>query len=194
MGLVYGKHNDEIITPIQGYCDADYAMHSSRKSISGCVFTFAGSPISWQAKKQTTVAQSTVESEYAAMAHAVKEMIWLQYLLRDIGMSKYAPITLHGDNQGAISLAKNPTHHAKTKHVDVQIHFIRDHVEKGTIDVQYCPTEVMLADVMTKGLAKDRHLKLLGMMGVRTCEITNTTPSSSKDGSQKAKHGVHEWE
>ena len=85
-GLGYGSN---ITTPVLGYCDADYAADGDRKSISGYVFTLAGSPISWQAKKQTTVAQSTVEAEYAAMAHAAKEMIWLQYLLKDLGMSKY---------------------------------------------------------------------------------------------------------
>jgi hypothetical protein len=116
------------------------------------------------------------------MAHAAKEMIWLQNLLRDLGMSKYAPTTLFCDNQGAISLAKNPTHHAKTKHVDVQLHFIRDHIEKGTIKVEYCPTEDMLADILTKGLARERHARLMGMMGMGTCEvITTTTPSSSED-------------
>ena len=83
-------------------------------------------------------------------------------------MSKYVPTVFFCDNQGAISLAKNPTHHAKTKHVDVQLHFIRNHVEKGTIKVEYCPTEDMLADIMTKGLARERHEQLLGLMGVRT--------------------------
>ena len=151
------------------------------------MFIFAGSPISWQAKKQTTVAQSTVESEYAAMALATKEMIWLQHLLRDLGMSKYAPRTLFCDNQGAISLAKNPTHHAKTKHVDVQLHFIRDHVEKGTINVEYCPTEDMLADIMTKGLAKDRHVRLLGLMGL----VANTTPSRVEDITKSGKDKDH---
>jgi Reverse transcriptase (RNA-dependent DNA polymerase) len=185
-GLVYGKHNDGI-TRIQGYCDADYAMDGDRKSISGCVFTLAGSPISYQAKKQTTVAQSTVESEYAAMAHAAKELIWLQYLLKDLGMSKYAPDVLFCDNQGAISLAKNPMHHAKTKHVDVQLHFIRDHIEKGTFNVEYCPTDDMLADLMTKGLACDRHATLMGLMG--TCEVANTTPSSS-DGATSGSDGL----
>jgi transposase InsO family protein len=185
MGLMYGKHygkHNDLTERIQCYCDADYAMDGDRKSISGNLFMLGDSPISYQAKKQTTVAQSTVESEYAAMAHAIKEMIWLQYLLRDFGMSKYAPTTLFCDNQGAISLAKNPTHHAKTKHVDVQLHFIRDHIEKGTINVEYCPTEDMLADIMTKGLPRERHERLLGMMGVgtRTHEVTaNTTPSSS---------------
>jgi transposase InsO family protein len=183
MGLVYSKHNDDITQRIQCYCDADYAADGDRKSISGSLFTLAGSPISYQAKKQTTVAHSTVESEYAAMAHAAKEMIWLQYLLRDLGMSKYAPTTLFCDNQGAISLAKNPTHHAKTKHVDVQLHFIRDHIEKGTINVEYCPTEDMLADLMTKGLARERHEKLLIRMGMGICrDIGNASPSSSEPG------------
>lgn len=90
-----------------------------QKSISGYVFILAGSPISWQAKKQTTVAQSTVEAEYAA-----KEVTWLQYLLRDLGISKNEPKILHCDNQGAISLAKNPMHHAKTKPVDMQLYLI----------------------------------------------------------------------
>jgi transposase InsO family protein len=172
-------YNGDITGPIQGYCDADFAMNGDRKSISGILFLLAGAPISWQAKKQTTVAQSTVESEYAAMAHAAKELIWLQQLLKDLGMSKYAPTTLYCDNQGAISLAKNPTHHAKTKHVDVQLHFIRDHVEKGTIKVEYCPTEDMLADLMTKGLARERHARLMGLMGTR--EVTKTTTASSSE-------------
>ena len=107
-------------------------------------------------------------------------MIWLQSLMKDPEMSQYAPTVLYCDNQGAISLAKNPTHHAKTKHVDVQLHFIRDHVEKGTIKVEYCPTEDMLADIMTKGLACKRHERLLGLMGVGTCEQT-TTPSRVED-------------
>jgi Reverse transcriptase (RNA-dependent DNA polymerase) len=184
-------YNGNITDRIQCYCDADYAADGDRKSISGNLFTLAGAPISYQAKKQTTVAHSTVESEYAAMAHAAKEMIWLQYLLRDLGMSKYAPTTLFCDNQGAISLAKNPTHHAKTKHVDVQLHFIRDHIEKGTINVEYCPTEDMLADLMTKGLARERHERLLGLMGVRTCEVIgNTTPSSSDPGKESTSGSV----
>jgi hypothetical protein len=187
-GLAYGKRTTDA-QQIEVYCDAHYAADGDRKSISGHVSTLASSPISWQAKKQTTVAQSTVESEYAAMAHAAKELIWLQHLLRDIGMSKYAPTILRCDNQGAISLARNPSHHAKTKHVDVQLHFIRDHIEKGTIRVEYCPTEDMLADIMTKGLARDRHVKLLKLMGMRTYEV-NTTPSSSEDNGRHGKRAT----
>jgi hypothetical protein len=102
---------------------------------------------------------------------------------------------LYGDNQGAISLAKNPTHHAKTKHVDVQLHFIRNHVEKGTIQMEYRPTEDMLADIMTQGLARERHTKLLGLMGVGTHEVTeNTSPSSSEGSGTSAPSGsVELW-
>jgi hypothetical protein len=102
MGLLYSKHDNNITKQIQCYCDVDYVADGDRKSISGNFFTFAGSPISYQSKMQTTVAQSMVKSEYAAIAHAVKEMIWLQYLLKDLGISKYAPTTLFCDNQGAI--------------------------------------------------------------------------------------------
>jgi len=179
MGLMYSKPDGTASKQVQAYCDADYAANDGRKSISGYVFTLAGSPISWQAKKQTTVAQSTVEAEYASMAHAAKEMIWMQHLFDELGKPGFKPTTLFCDNQGAISLAKNPTHHAKTKHVDVQLHFIRDHVEKGTIKVEYCPTDDMLADVMTKGLTRERHSRLLMEMGARE---TVHTPSFELHG------------
>ena len=75
------KRNGKVTVPIQAYYDADYAADGDRKSISGYLFLLAGAAISWQAKNQTMVAQSTVEGEYAAMAHAAKELIWLQNLL-----------------------------------------------------------------------------------------------------------------
>ena len=135
----------------------------------------AGSAISWQAKKQTTIALSTAESEYAALSAAARELLWLCALLKDLNKSEYAPNILYCDNQGAIALAKNPTHHAKTKHVDVQLHFIRDHIEKGDFEVVYCPTEDMIADITTKALARDRHARLAGLMGIG--ELQNATPS-----------------
>jgi len=185
-------YTGEITDPIQGYCDPNYGAGEDQKSISGYMFLLASAPVSWQAKKQTTVAQFTVESEYAAIALAAKEMIWLQHLLRDLEMSKYASKMLFCNNQGTISLAKNPTHHAKTNHVDLQLHFIRDYVEKGTIDVKYCPTENMLADLMTKGLPRKRHERLLGLMGVGSCEQT-TTPSPVRPGRMEIISGSEEF-
>ena len=101
-----------------------------------------------------------------AAKYAAKKLIWFQHFLGDLGMSKFNPKSVFCNNQGAISLAKNPTHHAKTKHIDVQLQFIWDHVEKGTIKVKYCPTENMLADLMTKGLPLESHKRVLRLMGV----------------------------
>ena len=74
------------------------------------------------------------------------------------------------DNQGAIALAHNPEYHARTKHIDVQYHFVRECVEMGKVKLVYCPTEEMVADALTKPLGRDRHEKLLGKMGLQSME------------------------
>src|ERR1700726_2442770 len=124
------------------------------------------SPISWQAKKQSTIALLTAEAEYAALTQAAKEVIWLQNLLKDLGMSKYAPKTINVDNQGTIALANNSIHHARTKYLDIQLQFVCNSIENVIIELKFCPTDFMLADIMTKALAKDKHAtmrKLIGM-------------------------------
>jgi len=74
-----------------------------------------------------------LSTAYYALAQAIKEAIWLQSLLKHLKMQKYAPKMIHCDNEGAIALAKNPTHHARTKHIDIQLQFVRDHLERGTM-------------------------------------------------------------
>jgi Reverse transcriptase (RNA-dependent DNA polymerase) len=176
--LTYRRDNGDTRTDtIQSYSDADFAAGEDRKSISGYIFILAGAPISWQAKKQSTIALSTAEAEYAALTHAAKEVIWLQNLLKDFGMTKYAPRIINVDNQGTIALAENPIHHARTKHLDVQLQFVRDHVERNTIELRYCPTDAMLADIMTKALAKEKHAAMRRLIG-----MGNTTPSPFEDG------------
>src|SRR5271170_842142 len=102
-------------------------------------------------------------------------------------MFKYQSVILLYDNQGAIMLTKNSIHYAKTKYIDVQLHFIRDHVEKSIINIKYCFIKVMLTDFMTKGLVCERHGRLLELMGVGTCKIANTTSSSSEKISESDK-------
>jgi hypothetical protein len=131
------------------------------------------------------VAYSMVESEYAAMAYVVKELIWLQQLFKDLGISKYNFMIFFGNNQRAISLAKNPTH-TKTKYINVQLHFISKHIRKGTITIKYFETDNMLTDIMIKELACERHVQFLELKEVGTCEvIENTTPFSCKVGINK---------
>ena len=174
------KRNGGDTESVQSYSDANFAADEDRKSISGYVFTLAGSPISWQAKKQSMIALSTAEAEYAALTQATKEAIWLQNLLKDLGMSKYAPKIVNVDNQGTIALAENPIHHARTKHLDIQLQFVRNSIEDGTIKLQYCPTNDMLADIMTKALARDKHAAMRKLIGM-DCLMGNTSASPVED-------------
>jgi transposase InsO family protein len=153
---------------LRGYCDADWAGDASeRRSTTGYVFFVGDGAISWNCKRQPTIALSTTEAEYMAASQCTKEAIWLRKLLEDVGFVQRGATTIMCDNQGCISLAKNPTHHSRTKHIDVQHHFIRERLENGEISLKYCPTEEMVADVLTKALAKERHQRLARAMGLR---------------------------
>jgi hypothetical protein len=95
---------------------------------------------------------------------ATKKTIWITKLMMDLGyMEEKKMMVIRCDNQGAISLTKNPTHHTRTKHIDVQHHFVLAWVENGEVWFEYCPTEHMVADVLTKALSKEWHHKLINM-------------------------------
>ncbi len=153
---------------LSGYCDADYAGDmDDRKSTTGYMFKVGLGAVSWNSKRQQTTATSTVEAEYMATSHGTKEAIWLRQLMADVGCAQGEATTIMCDNQGSISLAKNPTHHSRTKHIDVQYHFIREKLDMGVIRLEYCPTEHMVADVLTKGLTRDRHERLVIAFGLK---------------------------
>ena len=153
---------------LRGYCDADWAGDANeRRSTTGYVFYVGDGAISWNCRRQPTIALSTTEAEYMATSQSTKEAIWLRKLLADVGFVQEGATTIMCDNQGCIALAKNPTHHSRTKHIDVQHHFIREKLESDEIRLEYCPTEDMVADVLTKALAKDRHQRLAKAMGLR---------------------------
>jgi hypothetical protein len=122
--------------------------------------------ISWNCKRQPTIALSTTEAEYMATSQCTKEAIWLRKLMADVGLVQVGATSIMCDNQGCIALAKNPTHHSRTKHIDIQHHFIREKLESGEIGLKYCPTQDMVADVLTKALAKERHQNLTRSMGL----------------------------
>ena len=119
------------------------------------------------AKKQSTVALSTTEAEYIALTQATTESIWIQRSLHELGCDVKDSNVIHEDNQGAIALAHNPEFHARTKHIDVQYHFVRDCVRDSIISLRYCPTTEMVADQLTKPLSATRHRFLIGKMGIR---------------------------
>ena len=119
---------------LQAYADSDYASNiESRKSTSGFVLTLGNGPITWASRAQKTVAQSTTEAEYIALAECVKDVLWAQQMLRDLELTFKMPTLVNSDNQGAIKLVKNPVYHRRTKHIDVRHHFNRDEQERNSI-------------------------------------------------------------
>ena len=171
--LVYGGNDGKnISTPtLVGYCDADWASNvDDRRSITGYVFLLAGGAISWQTKKQPTVALSSVEAEYMAATQATKEAIWFRSFLNQLGMLNImsSPSVIFSDSQGSIALGKNPEYHSRTKHIDVQHHFVREQVSSGSVVFRFVPTDEMAADVFTKALSKVKHQQMIQLMGVKS--------------------------
>ena len=166
LGLSYKKCAEGNLT---GYSDADWAGDmDDRHSTSGNVFFLAGGAVSWLSKKQATVALSTAEAEYVAHSAATQEVIWLRRLFIDVGVPPEGPTVIHEDNQGAIAMAKNPVGHARTKHIDIRHHFVREGVQNGAIVLKYIATDEMIADMLTKPLPKHRFEKLVTELGMKT--------------------------
>ncbi|KAK8934594.1 hypothetical protein KSP39_PZI014788 [Platanthera zijinensis] len=160
-GILYQKSPD---FTLRGFTDSDWAGDiNDRKSTGGYIF-FAGSgPISWSSCKQRTVALSTTEAEYMALNSAACEAIWLLQLKNEIeGKNKRERegVMIYCDNNSAIALSKNPVYHSRSKHIDIKHHFIRELLEKKTIEVEFCPTKRQLADLMTKPLPREKFIEL----------------------------------
>ena len=143
-----------------GFSDSDWGGSvSDRKSISGYGFQLSesGPLVSWKSKKQQTVALSTCEAEYIALAETVQEGKILKQLCVDLGILQVSnSILINVDNQGAIKLAKNPTFHKRSKYIDVKFHFIRSEVQQGTVSLSYVASEDNLADIFTKPVSRVR--------------------------------------
>ena len=114
----------------------------------------SGGPVCWKCKSQPTVAMSSSESEYMALALAAQEAVHLIQLSSDLGVSSGQPLLIWEDNTGAIAIAGNPISHERTKHIDIRHHFIREKVADKVIVLHHIPTKFMLADVLTKAVSK----------------------------------------
>ena len=181
-GLCYGMKGSGA-----GFTDADWGASADRKSMGGFTFLLNGAAISWNSKKQATVALSSTEAEYITLTQAVKKSIWLQTWLHDFGAQKHLPEVrnIHIDNQGGLTLAHNPEYHACTKHIDIQYHFVRQHWENKTITLTYCPTGEMTADIFTKALPQPafaKHILGLGLIDESLLVLLLTAEYDNKTG------------
>jgi hypothetical protein len=152
------------------YTDSDFGGDDSdRKSTSGGCQFLGGRIVSWQCKKQTSVAQSSCEAEYIAAGYCCSQVLWIQQQLRDYGMNiSNTPICI--DNKSAIDITKNPKNFKVTKHIDIKYHFIRDCFEKKFIHLEKVITNDNLADLYTKAFDGPRLEKLYTLNGMKNAE------------------------
>ena len=136
---------------VVGYSDSSWADAGDRRATSGYVFFLAGGPISWSCRRQTTVALSSVEAEYMELTNAAQEAIWICNFMSEIGYN-VSPITIYSDSQGAIALANNNIIHARSKHIEVKEHFIRECVSRRYVNLEWVGSGEMVADIFTKPL------------------------------------------
>lgn len=155
-------------TPLKCFVDADWAnCPEDRKSYTGYVTMIGSCIISWEAKKQRTVALSSTEAEYMGLAEATKEVIYLNNFLSELGFSEFADAIIFNDNLGSLKLAENPTYHARSKHIDVRHHFIRESLREKKIRIAHVYTEDMPADVLTKALPNPKHLRCIELLKLK---------------------------
>ena len=157
------------------YSDSDHAGDStSGKSTGAYVVKMGGGAISWQSKLQSIVTLSTTEAEYVAAVSAGQEILWLRNLFTELGFDlKDLASTLFVDNQSAIAVGRNPEHHGRIKHLDLRYYWLRDEVNSGKIAIEYCPTQDMPADMLTKALPKAKVNEFLPALGIIAPEKTS---------------------
>ncbi|MCO5556773.1 hypothetical protein L7F22_010325 [Adiantum nelumboides] len=163
-GITYTRGGDSTLV---GFCDSDWAGDiDGRRSVIGYCFSLGSGVISWISKKQPTVALSSTEAEYKATYFASCEALWLRRLLGDMGAVQEQPTMLLCDNQSCMAIARSPVFHARTKHIEVQYHFVRELILDGEVEMEYCPTMDNCADIFTKVLGSktlERHFHQIGV-------------------------------
>jgi hypothetical protein len=166
---IWMKNNNS--NEICGYSDADWAESFDRKSTTGFCTFVGGNLDTWKSKKQNVVARSSAEAEYRAMALTASELIWIKQLLTDLGIKNQEPMKMCCDNQAARHIASNLVFHERTKHIEVDCHFIREKLQSKEIETPFVRSKDQLADIFTKGLEPrmfENNTYKLGMINIYT--------------------------
>ncbi|CAI7875093.1 unnamed protein product [Closterium sp. NIES-54] len=169
------------------FIDATWASEKDdSSSVGGYICVVGGGPASWRSKKQTETALSSFESEYMAMFHGVKEVIWLRRLLEEIGQEQKVATPLFCDSKGALGMARNAVLHGLNKHIRIKWHCLRKEVKRGMVNPIYIKTHQQPADFLTKRLADEPHWRCVRMTlatteasTLRGCTSTSTTAAAT---------------
>jgi hypothetical protein len=160
-GLCLGGGEEKL----EGFTDSSFADIFDGRSTGGYIFKIGNGVVSWSSKRQPLVTLSSTEAEYVQATEASKEAIWLKSLLKDFSCTT-GPIELFGDNRSAIALSTNTEFHARTKHINVKHHFIREAIENESVVFKWVATEDNIADVTTKALPLVKHEPLVAKLGL----------------------------
>ncbi|MBW0535461.1 hypothetical protein O181_075176 [Austropuccinia psidii MF-1] len=167
VGLLYPKGPSGGII---AYSDADWGnCGSSRRSVSGYLATLNGCLVLWKTRKQPSVSLSTAEAEYKALCDLTSELLWLRQWVKECCLfTAVAPIVVHEDNQSCINAANGDcnVNNKRMKHVDIQLHFIKEVIRSSAIQLRYTPTSMMLADFLTKSVPRPTLSRALSRLSV----------------------------
>jgi hypothetical protein len=196
LGVQLRKAPQAVIT---AYSDADWAgCPDTRRSTSRFGVFLGESLISWSSKRQTTVSRSSAEAEYRAIANAIAECSWLRHLLAELRCPVPSATVVFCDNISSVYMSRNPVHHRRTKHIELDIHFIREKVAIGELRVTHVPSARQVADVFTKGLPSALFLDFRDSLSVQRPAKTEgavkrcSSPTARRPSPQRLQLPAHD--
>ena len=168
------KYSRSAAPKFDAYVDSNWGGDlDNRRSTSGFIVRVNGSPVQWRSVRQRSVALSTMEAEYMALAEVTKEIIWFRGVLGELDLLSNKPTTVYEDNQSCILLAQERRFHGQAKHINIRYNFIRDCVQDGTIQLEYCSSTEMVADALTKHLGRVAYQRLVALMHLNDEEASS---------------------